>query len=66
LIALFAGLVITVFVTPQDVLNNNELIFLCFLMPINGWLWIQALSTLGGEIDAFAVRVKQSRLPTNN
>ena len=44
LIALFFALVIAVFVIPQDVLNDYELLFLWVLMPIIGVLWIRLLT----------------------
>jgi hypothetical protein len=42
LFIMFLGIVITGFAIPQEVLNENELIFLLVVMPIMGWMWIQA------------------------
>jgi hypothetical protein len=42
LIGLSTALVIVVFVVPQEVLDNNEIFFLWVVMPIIGWMWIQA------------------------
>ena len=46
LVALFAAVVVVVFVIPQETLNENELIFLWIIMPILGSLWIRMLIDL--------------------
>jgi hypothetical protein len=44
LIVMFAILVVVGFTIPQGVLDidNNVLLFLWIVLPIMGWLWIQA------------------------
>jgi hypothetical protein len=42
LIAVIVLVVIAAFAIPQDVLDNNELLFLWVVLPVIGWLWIQA------------------------
>ena len=42
LIAMFAALVIAGFTLPQEVLDNNEYLFLLVVLPIMGWLWFRA------------------------
>jgi hypothetical protein len=42
LFVMFAALLIAVFVIPQATLNHYELVFLGIIMPIMGWMWIQA------------------------
>lgn len=42
LIVMFIALVIASFVIPQEVKDNNEMLFLGIVLPIMGWLWLQA------------------------
>ena len=42
LMAMFVALVIAGFTVPQEVLDNNEYLFLLIVLPIMGWLWFQA------------------------
>jgi hypothetical protein len=41
-ITMFAALVVAGFTIPQEVLDHNELLFLLIVLPVMGWLWIQA------------------------
>ena len=42
LFVLFIVLVIVVFTVPQPVLDSYEMFFLLVMMPLMGWMWIQA------------------------
>jgi len=42
LIVIAIGVIIAGFVLSQDTLDNYELLFLVIILPIMGWLWLQA------------------------
>ena len=42
LIVLGVALAVIAFVIPQDVIDNYEMLFLGVVMPLMGWMWIQA------------------------
>jgi hypothetical protein len=42
LLALFIVLLVLSFILPQRTLDNYETLFLITLLPLMGWMWIQA------------------------
>ena len=42
LFALLIALAVVVFTVPQPVLDSYEMFFLLVIMPLMGWMWIQA------------------------
>ena len=42
LLVIIMALIIASFVLPQEVKDYNEMLFLGVILPVMGWLWIQA------------------------
>jgi len=44
LLVMFIALLLAGFLVPQETLDYFEIYFLLFVMPLMGWMWLQAYS----------------------